>query len=172
MKYLSIMVMTISIFLVGCAQSYKRAASEPVTHLRNFDYNLKIKPVSGNDKRLSEFKGKKISIYYLAPRCPHCKTALPNIMKARAILDSLGYESLNLGIKYSSDEELTNFINESNLRGFHFKDENRAFANKYGTGAVPVFMVVNELGEIVRYNRVSDSLPIQVNQNLQCCKDN
>ncbi len=97
---------------------------------------------------------------------------MPKIEKARKIPDSLGYERVNIRIKFSTDENFTDFIREEKLTGFHFKDVDRKFSEKYGTGSVPLFLVVNDSGDVVRYNTVGDSLSKQVAGDLQgCCRD-
>jgi thiol-disulfide isomerase/thioredoxin len=173
MRFASLLAIVVSVFtIIGCApKPYQKTLEEGVSYLKNFDYALDLRPSIGNIKELSYFKGKRISIYYLSPRCPHCKTALPYIFEARKELESLGYESLNICIKYSSDEDFEGFVNELNVNGVNFKDENRAFSKKYGTGSVPVFFVINDSGEIIRYNKVTDSLAVQVKRDLACCKD-
>ncbi|MDB5050898.1 MAG: thiol-disulfide oxidoreductase-like protein [Fibrobacteres bacterium] len=168
-----IVTLLIAFVFCGCATNgQRRGPSEPVSRMSNFDYGVDVLPTDGNKKQLSDFKGKKISIYYLSPKCPHCRHAMPHIEKARKILDSAGYERINICIKYSTDEDYTNFIRDEKLTGYCFKDADRNFANKYGTGSVPVFLVVNDSGDVVRYNSVSDTLGNQVAANLNaCCKD-
>src|SRR4051812_13886055 len=104
MKKIILFVTILSFF--GCAPTYqKKGPTEPVSKMSNFDYDLAVSPMEGNKKALSDFKGKKISIYYLSAMCPHCKYAMPKIEKARELLDSLGYEDINICIKYNTVEQ-------------------------------------------------------------------
>jgi thiol-disulfide isomerase/thioredoxin len=162
-----------AILLCACATSApKRGPSEPVSKMKNFDYGLDLTPTNGNKKTLADFKGKNISIYYLSPKCPHCRHAMPHIEKARKALDSLGYERVNICIKYSTDDDYTNFIREEKLTGSYFKDSKRSFGEKYGTGSIPVFFTVTDSGDVTRYNFVGDTLSLQVAGEMKnCCRD-
>jgi peroxiredoxin len=167
------MAMMAAVLISGCATQPRRTGpSEPVTKMKDFDYGLELTPFNGTTKKLADFRGKNISIYYLSSVCPHCHHAMPHIEKARKILDSLGYERVNICIKFNSDEQFTNFIREEKLTGACFKDSDRRFAGKYGTGSVPVFFVINGNGDVTRYNTVGDTLAEQVAEGLKtCCKD-
>lgn len=162
-----------AVLLCACASSAPpRGPTEPVSRMKHFDYGLELTPSNGTDKTLADYKGKKISIYYLSPKCPHCRNAMPHIEEARRALDSLGYERVNICIKYSTEEEYADFIREENLTGSCFKDDGRAFSEKYGTGSIPVFFTVNERGDVTRYNIVGDNLGPQVaGEAKNCCRD-
>lgn len=168
-----LVAMMIAVLFSGCATAPRlKGPTEPVTQMKNFDYGLALTPFNGNTKRLADFRGKNISIYYLSSVCPHCHAAMPKIEKARKILDSLGYERINICIKFNTDDQFTSFIREEKLTGACFKDADRNFALKYGTGSVPVFFVINDSGDVARYNSVGDTLAEQVKEGLKpCCKD-
>ena len=168
-----IAAMLLAVLLSACATNPRKAApTEPVTKMKNFDYGLALTPFDGNKKKLADFRGKNISIYYLSAMCPHCRHAMPKIERARKILDSLGYERVNICIKYNTDENFTQFIREEKLTGACFKDADRKFGEKYGTGSIPVFFVVSDSGDVTRYNVVGDSLAEQVADGLKpCCTD-
>jgi hypothetical protein len=160
--------------LLGCAPRLRMPAQprEPVSVLGRFNHDLALTPIHGNQEPFSGLQGKKLSIFYLSVKCPHCRTVAPAINEARRHLDSLGYASVNVIIKYNTEQEYIPFAESTGIQGLAYHDRDRRFGLTYGTGVIPLFFVVDEKGDVFRFNQPNDSLSIRVKEKLAaCCTD-
>lgn len=161
--------------LLGCAPKPRTTSlpREPTSELDRFDLGIPLRPIHGNKEPFSALQGRKLSIFYLSVKCPHCRTVAPAINETRRHLDSLGYTSVNIIIKYNTEEDFAPFAEETGIQGLHYHDSDRRFAERYGVGVIPLFILVDETGQGTRFNPpVDDSLPARVKARLaSCCAD-
>ena len=122
----------------------------------HIDFTLKVKPISDANLQLSRFQGHKTLVFYFSAKCPHCQHAFPYIQKLSDSLTSKGVTTIAITIKYNSDEDIHNFIRDFKVRMPVFQDEDRVFGDAYGTGYVPMILLVNEKNEYIRYKAFND----------------
>jgi thiol-disulfide isomerase/thioredoxin len=117
----------------------------------HIDFNMTTRPISDAKLRLSNFAGRKLIVFYFSAKCPHCQHAFPYIQKLADELAPKGFSSIAIAIKFNSEDDIRGFIRDYKARIPMFQDDTRIFGDTYGTGSVPLIMLVNEKGEYIRY---------------------
>jgi thiol-disulfide isomerase/thioredoxin len=118
------------------------------THI---DFSLKVKPISDVNLALSQFANRKLLVFYFSAKCPHCQHAAPYVQKLADDLAAKGYVTIACAIKYNSDDDIRSFIRDYSIRMPVFQDDDRVFGENYGTGSIPLLILVNPKGEYIRY---------------------
>jgi hypothetical protein len=66
--------------------------------------------------------------------------------------------SLAIAVKFNTDEDIRGFIRDYGVRMPVFQDSERVFGEHYGTGSIPLVLLVNEKGEYIRYKSFDDNV--------------
>lgn len=117
----------------------------------HIDFALDTKPISDANMKLSHFSSRKLVVFYFSAKCPHCQQAFPHVQKLSDELSAQGFSSIAIAIKYNTEDDIRGFIRDYKVHMPVFYDESRAFGDNYGTGSIPLVLVVNEKGEYIRY---------------------
>lgn len=115
------------------------------------NFSLNPKPVSDANMKFSHFANRKLVIFYFSAKCPHCQQAFPHVQKLGDELASQGFTSIAIAIKYNSEDDIRGFIRDYKVHIPVFQDEDRKFGENYGTGSIPLVLMVNDKGEYIRY---------------------
>lgn len=118
---------------------------------KHINFGLKLKPISDANMKLSHFANRKLMIFYFSTKCPHCQHAFPHVQKLSDELAKDGFSTIAIAIKFNTEDDIRGFIREYKVHVPIFYDENRSFGDNYGTGSIPLVIVVNEKGEYIRY---------------------
>jgi hypothetical protein len=82
------------------------------------------------------------------------------VQKLSDELTPQGVSTIAIAIKYNAEEDIRSFIREYNVHVPVFYDEDRKFGDTYGTGSIPMVMLINPKGEYIRYKTfAADSTP-------------
>jgi thiol-disulfide isomerase/thioredoxin len=117
----------------------------------HINFNLTPKPISDANMKFSHFANRKLMIFYFSAKCPHCQHAIPYVQKLADELNAQGFTSIAIAIKYNTEDDIRGFIRDYNVHLPVFYDEDRSIGENYGTGSIPLLIVVNEKGEYIRY---------------------
>jgi thiol-disulfide isomerase/thioredoxin len=117
----------------------------------HLDFALVPKPISDANMKFSHFSNRKLMIFYFSAKCPHCQHAFPYIQKLSDELTAQGFTSIAIAIKYNTEDDIRSFIRDYKVHMPVFYDEDRTFGENYGTGSIPLILVINEKGEYIRY---------------------
>ena len=117
----------------------------------HMDFALMPKPISDANMKFSHFANRKLMVFYFSAKCPHCQHAFPYVQKLSDELTSQGFASVAIAIKYNTEDDIRSFIRDYKVHLPVFYDEDRTFGENYGTGSIPLLMVINEKGEYIRY---------------------
>jgi thiol-disulfide isomerase/thioredoxin len=115
------------------------------------DFALTPKPISDANMKFSHFANRKLVIYYFSAKCPHCQHAFPHVQKLSDELTAKGFAAIAIAIKYNTEDDIRSFIRDYKVHLPVFYDEDRRFGENYGTGSIPLLMVINDKGEYIRY---------------------
>lgn len=139
------------------------------THKRaHLDFALTPVPVSDEHMKLAHFSNRKLLIFYFSAKCPHCQHAIPYVQKLADDLTAQGFTSIAIAIKYNTDDDIREFIRDYKVHLPVFHDDDRTFGENYGTGSIPLLIVVNEKGEYIRYKTFdADQTPNMIKQEAQ-----
>lgn len=117
----------------------------------HINFALNPKPVSDANMKFSHFANRKLVIYYFSAKCPHCQHAFPHVQKVSDELAAQGFTAIAIAIKYNSEDDIRGFIRDYKVHIPVFQDEDRSFGENYGTGSIPLVIMVNDKGEYIRY---------------------
>jgi peroxiredoxin len=117
----------------------------------HIDFALTPKPISDANMKFSHFSNRKLLIFYFSAKCPHCQHAFPYVQKLSDELTAQGFSSIAIAIKYNTEDDIRSFIRDYNVHMPVFYDEDRTIGENYGTGSIPLILVINEKGEYIRY---------------------
>lgn len=115
------------------------------------NFALNPRPVSDAKMKLSHFANRKLIVFYFSAKCPHCQHAIPHVQKVADELAAQGFSSIAVAIKYNTDDDIRGFIRDYKVHIPVFHDEDRTFGENYGTGSIPLILMVNDKGEYIRY---------------------
>lgn len=126
----------------------------------HIDFALVPKPISDSNIKLSQLANRKLMIFYFSAKCPHCQHAFPFVQKLSDELAPKGFTTIAIAIKWNTEDDIRSFIRDYKVHVPVFYDEDRTFGDNYGTGSIPLIMVINEKGEYIRYKTFdSDTTP-------------
>lgn len=115
------------------------------------DFALNPKAISDANMKFSHFSNRKLMVFYFSAKCPHCQHAIPFVQKLSDELTPKGFTTIAIAIKYNTEDDIRAFIRDYQVHLPVFYDEDRTFGENYGTGSIPLLMVINEKGEYIRY---------------------
>ena len=127
----------------------------------HIDFTLKVKPISDPNLQFSKYAGHKTFVFYFSAECPHCQHAFPFVQKVADALVAKGFTSVAIAIKNNSDESSHSFAQQFNAHLPIFQDDDRSFGEDYGTGYVPLLLLIDEKGEYVRYKSFDEDVTPQ-----------
>ncbi len=116
---------------------------------------FKIKDISGNYIRLSDYKGKYVLLDFWASWCPPCMREIPFIKQLR---NEYPPDKLII-IGISDDRDLADAkqaIIKHELNWINILDEKKIVSNLFGVYAIPVKVLVDKEGAIVYDSREKD----------------
>jgi len=103
----------------------------------------------GDNKKLSEYRGKVVLINFWASWCAPCQQELPKLSELKGLHDQYDFELLAVNI----DEEPEKALRLAKKLGIEFPvlfDENKQVSKLYDIDAMPMTILVDRNGE-VRY---------------------
>ncbi len=125
--------------------------------LKVFDYSSKIKPVVPEIGSLEKFKGQNLFIFFFSVNCGHCKRAAPHIEKLAMEMETDSLHFVAIATSSSPEKKIPEFIKTKGLTIPVFHDYKRDFSNNYGTGFVPVILLINKNGNFFRIRSFSEN---------------
>jgi thiol-disulfide isomerase/thioredoxin len=134
----------------------------------HIDFNLDVKPISDANMKFSNFANRKLMIFYFSAKCPHCQHAFPYIQKLADELAPKGVTSIAIAVQMNSEDDIRGFIRDFKCRLPVLWDNSRTLGENYGTGAIPLTLLINAKGEYIRYksfeaNETPDWIKKEVN---------
>ena len=103
----------------------------------------------GDNKKLSEYRGKVVLINFWASWCGPCQQELPKLSELRSLHDEYDFELLAINI----DEEPEKALRLANKLGIDFPilfDEEKQVSKMYDIDAMPMTILIDRNGD-VRY---------------------
>lgn len=119
--------------------------------IKKFDYSLPLTGISDPGILLSHFTQRPLLIIYFSPKCPHCQAAYPKFQELAKAYEPKGVQGLAVSIGMVKKNDIRMFMDQLNVQLPVFQDANGKFSTAYGSGHVPLFMLVFENGQYIRY---------------------
>jgi cytochrome c biogenesis protein CcmG/thiol:disulfide interchange protein DsbE len=116
------------------------------------DATLLLPRLEGGYGSLAEYRGRYVLLNFWASWCPPCEQEAPLIAKAQAELSRYGGTVLGVSYKDSRSEALA-FLKAHHLTFPNLRDRTGAFAEAFGTEALPESFLIDPAGRIVEISR-------------------
>ena len=111
-----------------------------------FDYSIKLNAFTDKKLSLESFKNENLLVFYFSAKCGHCKAAYPHLKKLFAEIKSKGIKMVAISAAMNKEKDIAHFVTSLKVDVPVFHDKNRGFSKKYGSGKVPLIMLVNKHG--------------------------
>ncbi len=106
-----------------------------------------LKSLDGKTYQLSEFKGKKVLVYFFAPWCSICHLSGDNLNDLRAARTDEELEILVVGLSYEFPAEIQDFANELQLTMPVLYGTEQQIKD-YKIKGYPTYYVIDEEGRV------------------------
>ena len=133
-----------------------QAAKPKPTHM---DFTIPLKPLKQKDLSFEMLKGRWSLMMYFSPSCGHCQHTFPYIRGFRDKYEKKGLAVAAIATGYASLEDIAAFDKEFTMDVMSFQDDTKKFSEVYGTGSVPLILLVGPDGTYQTWN-ASDSVTI------------
>ncbi|MCD6154036.1 MAG: TlpA family protein disulfide reductase [Syntrophobacterales bacterium] len=116
--------------------------------IENLAPDFALQDLTGEEIKLSDYKGKVALINFSTTWCPHCRAITPYLKKLHLQYKDRGLIILNVDIQ-ESRERVNSFALKYGLTYKVLLDESGEVARTYGIRGVPTLILVNKEGKIV-----------------------
>jgi len=139
----------------GPAPAPKAKPAKPT----RIDFSIPMKPLKQNDLSFKLLKNRWSLLLYFSPTCGHCQHTYPYIRGFRDKFEKKGLAVAAIATGYASQEDIAAFDHDFNLDVLAFQDDTKKFSELYGTGSVPLILLVAPDGTFQTWN-ASDSVTL------------
>jgi peroxiredoxin len=122
--------------------------------------DFSLKDLQGKTFRLKDFKGKPVLIFFGTTWCPSCRSEIPNYKKVYATYAPRGLEVVYVNIMESA-KKVTRFAEVQALPYRVLLDEKGDVANAYGVVGVPMILLVDKNGLVIKVGHSAADMPLE-----------
>lgn len=123
---------------------------------KKFDYSIPLEGISDPGILLSHFSQRNVLIYYFSPMCGHCQASFPKFQKIVSDFEGQGLQGLAVSVGQMKRNSIRMFLDNLNNKQPVFADNARKFSDLYGSGHVPLMVLVKANGDYIRYTENSE----------------
>lgn len=121
--------------------------------------NFEFKSTKGEQKKLSDFKGKVVLLDFWGTWCGPCVGEIPNLVKVYEKYKEKGFEiisiSSDLMMQTKTEEEFKSFTQEKNMSWTHvLDDKNKTIHTLYNIAHWPTLYLIDQNGTIIKNETV------------------
>jgi len=119
-------------------------------------FDIPLRPIKQPDLNFRMLKNRNALLFYFSPTCGHCQHTFPFIKTFRDKYEKKGMAFAAISTGYASPEDIKMFDADFKVDMLFFQDDTKKFGQDYGTGSVPLMLVVAPDGTFQSWN-ASDS---------------
>jgi len=143
------------------------AASAPVASVVNakptkVDFAIPLTVYKPKDINFEMYRNRWSLLFYFLPTCGHCQHTYPWIQKLRTSYEKKGLAFAAIASGTATAEDLQMFDTDFKLDMPTFQDGTRKFGELYGTGSVPLILVVKPDGSFQSWVGSDDSTRVAI----------
>jgi peroxiredoxin len=118
-----------------------------------------LKDVQGKTFRLSDQRGKPVLIFFGTTWCPGCRAEIPKYKEVHRIYSPRGLEVIYINIMEPA-KKVMRFAESHSLPYRTLLDEDGSVGNAYSVIGVPMIMLLDKAGNIVKVGHTSKDMPL------------
>jgi peroxiredoxin len=118
-----------------------------------------LKDLQGKTFRLSAQRGKPVLIFFGTTWCPGCRAEVPKYKKVYETYTPRGLEVIYINIMEPA-KKVTRFAQANALSYRTLLDEDGSVANVYNVIGVPMIILVDKKGYIIKVGHSSSEMPL------------
>ncbi len=126
---------------------------------KKMDFKLPLIGVSDQGLLFSHFSQRPLLIYYFSAKCPHCQKSYPGVQKLSDQYTPKGLTTIAVAVSHNKKSDIRSFISDIGVRVPMLQDKDRKFSDLYGSGSVPLVILVQPDGTFIRYTNVHKDKP-------------
>lgn len=139
----------------------------PPAKATKVDFSIPLQPVKQKDLAFTMLKNRWSLLFYFSPTCGHCMHTFPRIREFRTKYEKKGLAVAAIATGTASPEDIANFDAELKLDVLAFQDVTKKFAQEYGTGSVPLIMLVSPDGTFKQWNSSDSAVIVEMEQSIR-----
>ncbi|PKN04996.1 MAG: hypothetical protein CVU71_18270 [Deltaproteobacteria bacterium HGW-Deltaproteobacteria-6] len=118
-----------------------------------------LKDVQGKTFRLSAQRGKPVLIFFGTTWCPGCRAEIPKYKEVHRTYSPRGLEVIYINIMEPA-KKVIRFAQSNSLPYRTLLDEDGSVGNAYNVIGVPMIMLLDKAGNIVKVGHSSKDMPL------------
>ncbi|MEN6508949.1 MAG: TlpA disulfide reductase family protein [Smithella sp.] len=118
-----------------------------------------LKDVQGKAFRLSAQRGKPVLIFFGTTWCPGCRAEIPKYKEVHKTYSPRGLEVIYINIMEPA-KKVIRFAQSNSLPYRTLLDEDGSVGNEYNVIGVPMIMLLDKAGNIVKVGHSSKDMPL------------
>lgn len=118
-----------------------------------------LKDVQGKTFRLSAQRGKPVLIFFGTTWCPGCRAEIPKYKEVHRTYSPRGLEVIYINIMEPA-KKVIRFAQSNSLPYRTLMDEDGSVGNAYSVIGVPMIMLLDKAGNIVKVGHSSKEMPL------------
>ena len=117
------------------------------------DFTIPLTGISDPGMMFTHFSQRNLVIFYFSPMCSHCAATYPEIEAIVNKYATQGLSAIAISVSNVSKNSIRRLVNQKNMIFPVFQDQSRKFSANYGTGYIPLLILVNSEGKYIRYTK-------------------
>lgn len=143
------------------------AAAPVVAPATKMDYSIPLAPLKQKDLSFQLYRNRWSLHFYFMPTCGHCQHTYPWIQKLRATYEKKGLAFAAIVSGSSSLDDIQMFDTDFKLDVPSFQDATRKYGQTYGTGSVPLIVLVKPDGTFQTWTGSDDAAKAAIEQAIK-----
>ena len=155
-----------ALFVFGCMDSATAPSVADASKVA-YDYAIPLLGLPDSTKvSLAADTGKPLLVFYFSPRCPHCQATYPKYQALVHAHSAQGLQGAAIATQVVTVQEVRDFMATQAADLPFFQDAQGKFSTAYGSGYVPLLVLVRADGSFVRYAENTDASWASMQQAL------
>lgn len=135
--------------------------------LKKMDFSIPLTGISDPGILFSHFSSRNLLVYYFSPKCPHCIASYPKYQELVKEYEARGLQGLAISIGGMKKNDIRMFMDQQNVQVPVLQDANRKFSDDYGSGHVPMMILVLDNGTFIRYTENNPEVYDNIRKDIE-----
>jgi len=139
----------------------------PPARATKVDFSIPLQPIKQKDLNFSMLKKRYSLLFYFSPTCGHCMHTFPQIRELRSKYEKKGLAVAAIATGTASPEDINTFDTELKLDVMAFQDVTKKFSQEYGTGSVPLILLVSPDATFKSWNSSDSATLADIDKSIR-----